>query len=66
MTTDQAADRTAQSIRVAHITFDGQTLVVPANELLYTIGDDDQNTYAVRFSTMIRAEFDQLTESPGW
>jgi hypothetical protein len=53
-------------VRVAHVTYDGSTMVVPANELLDHIGDDEQNTYHVRFSTMRRTEFEALPEFAGF
>lgn len=53
-------------VKVAHITYDGTTLVVPASELLDHIGDDEQNTYQVRFSTMRRTEFEALPEFAGF
>lgn len=53
-------------VRVAHVTFDGSTMVVPADELLDHIGDDEQNTYQVRFSTMRRTEFEALPEFAGF
>jgi hypothetical protein len=53
-------------LKVAHITYDGTTLVVPAHELLDHIGDDEQNTYQVRFSTMRRSEFEAMPEFAGF
>lgn len=53
-------------VKVAHITFDRSTLVVPANELLNHIGDDEQNTYQVRFSTIRKSELEALPEFTGW
>lgn len=53
-------------LKVAHITYDGTTLVVPAHELLDHIGDDEQNTYQVRFSTIRRSEFEAMPEFAGF
>ena len=54
------------TVRVAHITLHGSTLVVPAAELLDHIGDDDSNTYTVRFSTMLQRDLDDMPEHAGF
>jgi hypothetical protein len=53
-------------IKVAEITLDGVTCVVPIAELADTIGDDERNTYAVRIKTMSQLDFDAIPEFGGW
>lgn len=70
----QQADRQRQPeaptdpIRVACISLDGITLTVPADQLnALGVGDEgDNDTYALTFKTMTRAEYDALGEFDGF
>jgi hypothetical protein len=51
-------------IRVARITLDGSTCVVPLSELQAMLGDGQ--TYEVQVTSMRKAEFDRLPEFTGF
>lgn len=53
-------------LKVVDVTLDGDTCTIPADALLDTIGDDEENTYTVRFHTMTQNDYEALPEFNGW
>lgn len=53
-----------QIVRVAEVTFDGSTCIVPLADLIDVLGEGE--AYMVRITTMSKAKFDRLEEFTGW
>lgn len=55
------------ALRVAHITLDGTTLTVPADQLAALgLGDGDNETYTLTFATMTQDAYEALGEFDGF
>ena len=54
-------------LRVARITLDGSTLIVPADSIDEVLASDNEEyVYSLTFKTMTRADFDALGEFDGF